>query len=561
VHEAPTGFLRKYVFSTDHKVIGIQYLVTAMLMAIVGGTLALMIRTQLQHPDLNIIEKPEDYLAYVTMHGTIMVFFVVSLAISGFANFLIPLMIGARDMAYPFLNALSYWTVVPACLLMLLSFFVQSGAAAAGWTMYPPLSAVPQTLKGSGFGTTLWLLGMALFIASFTMGGLNFLTTILNCRAKGMTMWRMPIAVWGFLIATVLGLLAFPPLTAAALMLLFDRHGGTSFFVTDMVITDNVLKLGDGTPLLFQHLFWFLGHPEVYVLVIPCVLITMEIIPAFTRRPLFGYRPSVWALFVVGFLSMIVWGHHMFVTGMNPYIGEYFSVATVIITAPFAVLGVNLLASLWRARLRPTVPMLFALAVISSVGFGGFGGLFLGTMVSDIYFHETYFVVGHFHLMIGTVTLLSLFAGVYYWFPKMFGRKMSERLGRWHFWFTAVPMITIFLLMHMQGLGGMIRRTYDPLEYEYNAAMNSTLRFPITTLAFILFAAQIVFFWNFFRSLKAGEPAGENPWEATTLEWTTPSPAPHGNWPGPLPVVDRDPYDYEPAGDRDFVPQAKGATA
>jgi len=561
VHEAPTGFLRKYVFSTDHKVIGIQYLVTAMLMAIVGGTLALMIRTQLQHPDLNIIEKPEDYLAYVTMHGTIMVFFVVSLAISGFANFLIPLQIGARDMAYPFLNALSYWTVVPACLLMLLSFFVQSGAAAAGWTMYPPLSAVPQTLKGSGFGTTLWLLGMALFIASFTMGGLNFLTTILNCRAKGMTMWRMPIAVWGFLIATVLGLLAFPPLTAAALMLLFDRHGGTSFFVTDMVITDNVLKLGDGTPLLFQHLFWFFGHPEVYVLVIPCVLITMEIIPAFTRRPLFGYRPSVWALFVVGFLSMIVWGHHMFVTGMNPYIGEYFSVATVIITAPFAVLGVNLLASLWRARLRSTVPMLFALAVISSVGFGGFGGLFLGTMVSDIYFHETYFVVGHFHLMIGTVTLLSLFAGVYYWFPKMFGRKMSERLGRWHFWFTAVPMITIFLLMHMQGLGGMIRRTYDPLEYEYNAAMNSTLRFPITTLAFILFAAQIVFFWNFFRSLKAGERAGENPWEATTLEWTTPSPAPHGNWPGPLPVVDRDPYDYEPAGDRDFVPQAKGATA
>ena len=561
MHDEPKTFLRKYVFSTDHKVIGIQYLLTAFVMALVGGTLAIMIRTQLQHPDLKIIGKPEDYLAYVTMHGTIMVFFVVSMAISGFANFLIPLQIGARDMAYPFLNALSYWTVVPACLIMLLSFFVQSGAAAAGWTMYPPLSAVPSVLKGSGFGTTLWLLGMALFIASFTMGGLNFLTTIVNCRAKGMTMWRLPIAVWGFLIATVLGLLAFPPLTAAALMLLFDRHGGTSFFVTNMVVNDRVLALGDGTPLLFQHLFWFLGHPEVYVLVIPCVLMTMEIIPVFTRRPMFGYRPSVYALFLIGFLSMIVWGHHMFVTGMNPYVGEYFSIATVIITAPFAVLGVNLLAGLWRAKLRPAVPMLFCLAVISAVGFGGFGGLFLGTMVSDIYFHETYFVVGHFHLMIGTVTLLSLLAAVYFWYPKMFGRKMSERLGRWHFWLTAVPMITIFLLMHMQGLGGMIRRTYDPGEYAYNAAMNSGLRFPITTLAYILFLAQGLFFWNFFRSLKVGEPAGENPWQSTTLEWTTPSPAPHGNWPGALPVVTRDPYEYEPGDDADYLPQGGGAPA
>jgi cytochrome c oxidase subunit 1 len=561
VHDEPQSFLKKYVFSTDHKVIGIQYLVTAMVMALIGGTLALMIRTQLQHPASGIIEKPEDYLAYVTMHGTIMVFFVVSMAISGFANFLIPLQIGARDMAYPFLNMLSYWTVVPACLLMILSFFVQSGAAAAGWTMYPPLSAVPETLKGSGFGTTLWLLGMALFIFSFTMGGLNFLTTILNMRAKGMTMWRMPIAVWGFLIATILGLLAFPPLTAAALMLLFDRHGGTSFFVTDMVINDNVLALGDGTPLLFQHLFWFLGHPEVYVLVIPCVLMTMEMIPVFTRRPLFGYRPCVWALFLIGFLSMIVWGHHMFVTGMNPYIGEYFSIATVIITGPFAVLGVNLLASLWRAKLRPTTPMLFCLAVISAVGFGGFGGLFLGTMVSDIYFHETYFVVGHFHLMIGTVTLLSLFAGVYFWYPKMFGRKMNERLGRWHFWLTAVPMITIFLLMHMQGLGGMIRRTYNPEDYAYNMGANSALKYPITTMAYILFLGQALFFINFFKSLKSGEVASENPWEATTLEWTTPSPAPHGNWPGALPEVYCDPYEYIPGDGPDHRPQNQGAPA
>ncbi|MEM8882498.1 MAG: cbb3-type cytochrome c oxidase subunit I [Planctomycetota bacterium] len=554
-HAAPTTFIGKYIFSFDHKVIGIQYLLTAILMAVVGGLLSLMIRLQLQHPEMQLLGPPEAYLAWVTMHGTIMVFFVVSLAISGFANFLIPLQLGARDMAYPMLNMLSYWTIVPSVLLMLASFFVPGGAAAAGWTMYPPLSAVPEAVPGSGLGTTFWLLGMALFIASFTMGGLNFLTTIVNCRTKGMTMWRMPIAVWGFFIATVLGLLAFPPLTAAALMLLFDRHGGTSFFVTEMVVNDQVLLPGaEGTPLLFQHLFWFLGHPEVYVLVLPCVLMTMEIIPVFTRRPMFGYRPSVWALFVIGFLSMIVWGHHMFVTGMNPYIGEYFSIATVIITAPFAILGVNLLASLWRAKIKPAVPMLFALAVISAVGFGGFGGLFLGTVVSDIYFHETYFVVGHFHLMIGTVTLLSLFGALYFWYPKMFGRRMSEKLGRIHFWFTAVPMITIFILMHMQGLGGMLRRTYDPGAYDYNAGANMMLRFPITAMAFILFLAQFVFFWNFFRSLKNGEEVGENPWDATTLEWTTPSPAGHGNWPGALPVVEHDPYEYD--GD-DFTPQGR----
>jgi len=554
-HAEPQSFISKYVFSFDHKVIGIQYLVTAMVMALFGGTLALMIRTQLQSPELGLF-APESYLSYVTMHGTIMVFFVVSMAISGFGNFLIPLQIGARDMAYPFLNMLSYWTMVPACLIMIASFFVPGGAAAAGWTMYPPLSAVEQAVPGSGIGTTLWILGMALFIASFTMGGLNFLTTIINCRTKGMTMWRLPLGIWGFLAATVLGLLAFPPLTSAAIMLLFDRHLETSFFVTDMVINDQVLNLGDGTPLLFQHLFWFLGHPEVYVLVIPPLLMTMDIIPVFTRRPSFGYRQSIWALFVVSFLSMIVWGHHMFVTGMNPYVGKYFSIATVIITAPFAVLGINLLASLWRARLRPTVPMLFALAVISAVGFGGFGGLFLGTMVSDIYFHETYFVVGHFHLMIGTVTLLGLFASFYYWFPKMFGRRMDEKLGRWHFWLTAVPMIAIFLLMHLQGMGGMVRRTFDPGTYEYNAGMNSALRFPITIMAYILFLGQLIFFWNIIRSIKRGEVAGENPWDAATLEWTTPSPAPHGNFGTALPVVSCGPYEYSVGEDGfGYLPQ------
>jgi len=555
--EEPRTFVRKYVFSTDHKVIGIQYLVTAMVMALVAGALAVLIRIQLAWSGLLPAEMfpPERYLSLVTMHGTLMVFFVVSMALSGLANFLIPLQIGARDMAYPFLNMLSYWTVVPACLIMIASFFVPGGAAAAGWTAYPPLSAVAEAIPGSGWGQTLWLLGMALFIFSFTMGGLNFLATILNLRALGMTMMRMPITVWGFLVATLLGLLAFPALTAAAIMLLFDRHGGTSFFVSNMVMGGQYRALGDGTPLLFQHLFWFLGHPEVYVLVIPCLCMVFDIIPAFTRRPVFGYRPTVYALLVIGFLSMIVWGHHMFVTGMNPFVGEYFSIATVIITAPFSVLGVNLLASLWRGRLRLKTPMLFSLAVISAVGFGGLGGLFLGTMTSDIYFHETYFVVGHFHLMIGTVTLLSIFAAVYYWFPKMTGRMMGERLGRVHFWLTAAPMMGIFILMHMQGLGGMLRRTFDPGIYEYNA-FNTGLRLPITLLAFTVFGAQPIFLWNFFSSLRRGAKAERNPWEATTLEWEAPSPPPHGNFGETLPVVHRWPYEYSPeGGGADFLPQ------
>ena len=549
MHE-PKSFLGKYVFSYDHKVIGIQYLLTAMFMALIGSGLSVLMRTQLAAPGAELF-KPEAYIAYVTMHGTIMVFFVVSFAISGLANFTIPLQIGARDMAYPMLNMLSYWIAVPASIIMILSFFVPGGAAASGWTAYPPLSAVESAVPGSGWGQTLWLLAMALFIVSFTMGALNFLTTILNMRTKGMSMWRLPLAVWGFLVSTVLGLLAFPPLTAAAIMLLFDRHGGTSFFVTDMVLNDQVLALGDGTPLLFQHLFWFLGHPEVYVLAIPCLMMTFEMIPPFTRRPIFGYKQSIWALIIVGFLSMIVWGHHMFVTGMNPYVGQYFSIATVIITAPFTVLGVNLLASLWRGKLRLTTPMMFAIAVVSAVGVGGLGGLFLGTMVSDIYFHETAFVVGHFHLMIGTVTLLSLFGATYYWYPKMFGRMMNERLGRLHFWLTAAPMMGIFILMHFQGLGGMLRRTYDPTVYEYNA-WNTMLRWPITLLAFTAFLGQGIFFYNFFSSLRKGAEAGENPWEATTLEWSTPSPAPHGNFGDTLPEVHREPYDYSPEdGDTD----------
>lgn len=609
---APSGFIGKYIFSFDHKVIGMQYILTAMAMGLVGGTLAIVIRVQLSlptfrentvrreimqsddirtnnpelfqkveeksvgwynaaklaHPD--IVEKavkkhtdviqPETYLSVVTMHGTIMVFFVVSLAlVSGFGNFLIPLMVGARDMAYPLLNMLSYWTIVPACLLMLVSLMVEGGAAASGWTAYPPLSALAEAVPGSQIGQTLWLLAMALFIVSFTMGGLNYLTTILNMRTKGMSMMRLPLAVWTYLISTILGLLAFPPLTAAAIMLLLDRHGGTSFYLPEgMIIGGKVLDHAGGTPLLFQHLFWFLGHPEVYVLVLPGIGIAFEVIATFARRPPFGYRLSVYALIIIAFLSMIVWGHHMFVSGMNPYVGEYFSVATVLITLPFAVLGVNLIGSLWRGQIRLETPMLFALGMISAVGTGGLGGLYLGTASSDVYFHESYFVVGHFHIMIGVVTLLSTFAGIYYWFPKMFGRMMNDTLGKVHFWLTIVPMLAMFILMHYQGLGGSIRRLYDPSTYEITDPIRN-LNVQISHLAFTAAAAQFIFFGNFFWSLFKGPVADKNPWQSSGLEWSADSPAPHGNWGEQIPEVASGPYEYGPdKGADDFVPQAIG---
>jgi cytochrome c oxidase subunit 1 len=553
---APQGFLRRYVFSTDHKVIGLQYLLTAMFMALVGGGLAALIRYQLAWPERAVV-SPEQYLSVVTMHGTIMVFFVVSLAlVSGFGNFLIPLQIGARDMAYPLLNALSYWTIVPGCLLMLAAFFVEGGAAAAGWTAYPPLSALSQAVPGSGLGQTLWLLAMALFIASFTMGGLNYITTILNCRAEGMTLMRMPLSVWMFFVSAILGVLAFPPLTAAALMLLGDRHLGTSFFLPGgLVFGEEVLAHEGGTPLLFQHLFWFLGHPEVYVIVLPAVGIAFDVIATFARRPPFGYRVSVYATLLIAFLSMIVWGHHMYVSGMNPLVGEYFSIATVSITAPFTVLGINLIASLWRAKLRFSTQMVFALGLISVIGTGGLGGLYLGTSTSDVYFHDSYFVVGHFHLMIGVVTLMGIYAACYHWFPKMFGRFMDERLGKLHFGLTFVPMMAVFVLMHYQGLSGMLRRYYEHSLFEFQA-QGRALAKPITWFAFLAVAGQLVFLANFFWSAWRGRKAPDNPWEATSMEWNTSSPPGHGNFGAADPIARRGPYEYAPEGSsREHLPQ------
>jgi cytochrome c oxidase subunit I len=560
-HDAhgPTSFWGRYVFSFDHKVIGIQYIVTAIVMAFVAAGLAVVFRIQLAWPELEII-APETYISFVTMHGTLMVFFVVSFAlVSGLGNFTIPLHVGAKDMAYPMLNMLSYWTIVPASILMLASFFVPGGAASAGWTSYPPLSAIEGYVPGSGWGQTLWILAMALFIASMTMGSLNYVVTILNCRAPGMSMMRLPLTCWTYLVSAVLAVLAFPPLTAAAIMLLLDRHAGTSFFLPDgMVLGGEVLAHSGGTPLLFQHLFWFLGHPEVYVLVLPAVGILFDVIAAFARRPPFGYRVSVYSLLVIAVLSMIVWGHHMFTSGMNPYLSEYFSVSTVLITAPFAVLGVNLLASLWRGRIRLTTPMLFALGGCSAIGTGGLGGLFLGTAASDVYFHETTFVVGHFHLMIGTVTLLATFAGVYYWFPKMFGRQMHAGLGRLHFWLTTVGMLCIFVIMHFQGMAGQLRRTHQPELYEYTRGLQP-LAVVISILAIAVTVGQFVFVWNFWRSTRHGAPVESNPWDSASIEWSTSSPAPHGNW-DTLPTVHRDPYAYGP-GEPGFVLQTAAGSA
>ena len=563
-HE-PGSFLTRYIFSQDHKVIGIQYLVTAMAVAVFSGALAMLIRLQLSWPGtkwpLMGVMTEDFYLAMITMHGTLMVFFVISFGLlSGFGNYLIPLQIGARDMAYPFLNMLSYWVAFLATLIMFASFFVPGGAAAAGWTSYPPLSAVPAAVAGSNLGQTFWLLGMALFIVSFTMGGLNYFTTVINLRAKGMSMMRMPLTVWTMFISAILGLLAFPPLTAAAILLLFDRHGGTSFYLpSGLYFGSKLLATAGGTPLLWQHLFWFLGHPEVYILLLPALGVAFDVLAPFIRKPIFGYRITIYSLGIMAVLSMIVWGHHMFVSGMNPYIGEFFSIATLLITLPSAIIGVNLLASLWGARIRLTTPMLFALGVIIMFGIGGFGGIFLGNATSDIFLHDTYFVVGHFHFMIAGVTLFGLFAAVYFWFPKMFGRMMNNGLGRLHFWFTLVPFYLMFLVMHFQGLRGTPRRYYSFEKFEYLRGLENVNLF-MTIAGLVLGIAQFVFLFNFFWSAWKGAKVGNNPWGASTLEWTAPSPPPHGNWGATMPTVHRWPYDYSvPDAPEDFTPQIVSA--
>jgi cytochrome c oxidase subunit 1 len=572
VHVEPElSFWRKYIFSQDHKVIGIQYALTSLVMAVIGGILAMVIRLQLGWPGTRWpllgslfpggapggLVSPAFYLAIVTMHGTIMIFFVLTtLLTGGFGNFLIPLMIGARDMAFPFLNMLSYWLYPPALLVLLASFFVEGGAAGSGWTAYPPLSALPQAAPGSGLGQTLWLISLAILIVAFLFGSLNYITTVLQLRTRGMSMLRLPLTVWALFVTALLSLFAFPVLLAAVIMLLFDRLGGTSFFVpAGVLIGSQAVDHRGGNPLLWQHLFWFLGHPEVYVLILPPMGIVSDILANNARKPIFGYRFMVASIVAIGFLSFLVWGHHMYVSGMHPLLGTAFMTTTLIIAVPSAIKTFNWLATLYRGRIRFTTPMLFALGFLSLFVTGGLTGIVLGQPPVDIYMQDTFFVVAHFHFVMGLAAIFAAFAGTYYWFPKMFGRMMDERLGKWHFWLSFVGAYATFFPMHYLGFRGMMRRIYTYTLYERLAGLQPINAF-ISVAAFVLFAAQVIFLYNFFASAVRGRRAEVNPWGATTLEWQAPSPPPHGNWGPTLPTVYRWAYDYSPPEAReDFLPQ------
>jgi len=571
------GFLHKYIFSTDHKIIGIQYLITAMAMAIVGGLLSMLMRYQLGWPEAmsplmakifpvayagNVME-PGFYISLVTMHGTIMVFFLFTAVLTGgFGNFLIPLQIGARDMAFPFLNALSYWIFLVSCVVIFSALFVTAGAPMGGWTAYAPLSAIPTAAPGQATGMTLWIIAIALFSASGLMGGLNYITTILTMRAKGLSMMRLPLTQWSLLITATLGLLAFPVLLGAAILLTFDRLGGTSFFVpAGLIIGSTPVDHSGGHPLLWQHLFWFFGHPEVYIVILPAMGMASDILSTFCRKPIFSYKMMVYSMVAISVLSFIVWGHHMFVSGMNPFLGSVFTLTTLLIAVPSAVKTFNWLGTVWGARIRFTAAGLFAIGFVSMFVSGGLSGIFLGTSALDIQLQDTYFVVAHFHLVMAIAPLFAAFAGLYFWFPKMFGRFMNETLGKIHFWFTFAGVYCVFFPMHILGIGGQMRRIYDPMSYTFLQAQQPVNVF-ISLSAFVLGAAQLIFLANFFISIFAGKRALENnPWHATTLEWTAPCPPGHGNWGAELPEVYRWPFDFSVPGEKeDFIPQDVPAT-
>jgi cytochrome c oxidase subunit 1 len=556
----------------DHKMISKQFLITGIIMGLIGMGMSIAFRLQLAYPDTSfpILEwlfgskwAPDGrldagyYMALVTMHGTIMVFYVLTAGLSGtFANLLLPLQIGARDMASPFMNMLSYWFFFISSIVLLSSLFVETGPASGGWTIYPPLSALPKAMPGSGMGMTLWLSAIILFIASSLLGGINYISTVLNMRTKGMSMTRLPLTVWALFLTAVLGLLAFPVLLGGALLLVFDRGFGTSFYLSDIYLgSAGALEHTGGSPVLFQHLFWFLGHPEVYIIIMPALGITSEVIAINSRKPIFGYTAMVISLLGIAFLSFVVWGHHMFITGMNPLLGAVFLVTTLIIAVPSAVKTFNYLATLWRGNIRFTNAMMFAIGLVSFFISGGLTGIFLGNATLDIQLHDTYFVVGHFHIVMGCAAIFGMLAGIYHWFPKMFGRLMNKPLGYIHFWLTFTSAYLVFFPMHFMGLAGVPRRYYAfTLLPEYGVWADVNV---LMTLAAILGGlAQLVFIYNFFSSIFIGKKASQNPWQANTLEWTTPVERIHGNWPGEIPTVYRWAYDYSnPAYEEDFKMQ------
>ena len=547
----------KYVFSQDAKYIGIQYALTAIAIGLVGLVLSWLMRLQLGFPATFSFISPSAYLQFITMHSMIMVVYLLTaLFLGGFGNFLIPLMLGARDMVFPYVNMLSYWIYLVAVLVLVASFFVAGGPTGAGWTLYPPQAILSGT-PGQDGGIILMLISLALFIIGFTMGGLNYVVTVLQGRTRGMTMMRMPLTIWGIFIATVLALLAFPALFVGAIMMLFDRLLGTSFFMPTIVEMGQQLKYGGGSPILFQHLFWFFGHPEVYIVALPAFGIVSDLISVHARKNIFGYRMMVWALVAIGGLSFIVWAHHMYVSGMHPYFGFFFATTTLIIAIPTAIKVYNWVLTLWHADIHLTPPMLCALGFIVTFLNGGLTGLFLGNVVVDVPLSDTMFVVAHFHMVMGVAPMLVVFGGIYHWYPKITGRMLDDTLGKIHVWISFIGAYLIFLPMHYVGLVGVPRRYFEIGEMSFVAPSVQTLNGFISVVAFIVGAAQILFIYNLIVSVKKGKPSGGNPWNATTLEWqTAETPPGHGNFGDELPVVYRWAYDYSvPGAERDFIPQ------
>lgn len=566
------SFIRKYIFSEDHKVIAKQYLISGIIWALIGGFLSLVFRLQLGFPgiDLGWLKPilgerwfdeagkldPNYYIALVTMHGTIMVFFVLTAGLSGtFSNFLIPLQVGARDMASGFINMLSYWFFFLSSVIMFASLFVHDGPAGGGWVVYPPLSALQDAAPGSGTGMTMWLVSMAIFIVSSLLGSINYVTTVINLRTRGMTFDKMPLTIWSFTFTAILGILSFPVLFSAALLLIFDRSFGTSFYLSDIYINGQALPNQGGSPILFQHLFWFLGHPEVYIVILPALGMTSEIIATNSRKPIFGYRAMIFSMLGIMFLAFIVWAHHMFMTGMNPFLGSVFMLLTLIIAVPSAVKGFNYITTMWRGNIVFTPAMLFAIGLVSFFVSGGVTGIILGNSALDIQLHDTYFVVAHFHLVMGSAAFFGMVAGVYHWFPKMFGRMMNPTLGYIHFWITFAGVYVVFFPQHYLGIAGFPRRYYSYTGFDFTNKYQDLAELS-TIAAIVVFAANLIFLYNFFYSIFWGKKATANPWKSNTLEWTTPINPGHGNWEGEIPVVYRWPYDYsKPGAAEDFIPQ------
>ncbi len=553
----PKTFIGKYIWSQDAKIIAIQYSITAIGIGLVALVLSWLMRLQLGFPNSFSFIDPSNYLQMVTMHGMIMVIFLLTaLFLGGFGNYLIPLMVGARDMVFPYVNMLSYWVYLFSVLLLMASFFVPGGPTGAGWTLYPPQAILPGT-PGATWGVILMLVSLAFFIVGFTMGGLNYVVTILQARTRGMTLMRMPLTVWGIFIATILALLAFPALFVSAIMMMFDLTLGTSFFMPGIVSMGKQLDYGGGSPVLFQHLFWFFGHPEVYIVALPAFGIVSDLISVNARRHIFGYRMMVWAIVAIGGLSFVVWAHHMYVSGMNPYFGFFFATTTLIIAVPTALKVYNWVLTLWRGNIRLNVPMLFAIGFIFTFIHGGLTGIFLGNVSVSVPLSDTMFVVAHFHMVMAIAPIMVVMGAIYHWYPKMTGRMLNDSLGKFHFWVTFLGSYAIYLPMHYIGFLGVPRRYYAMGNTYFVPESVQTLNAAITVAALIVGVVQMVFLYNLVWSYFKGKPSGGNPWEATTLEWQTPdTPPKHGNFGKELPVVYRWAYDYSvPGAEKDFIPQ------